>query len=329
MALTEGNLSELVHKHMRRDVARLQKGTTVAEALDALRREPPAGRIVYFYVVDAEGRLCGVIPTRALLLSPPDTKLSEIMAPRVVAIPATATVLEACEFFVLHRFLAFPVVDEQNRLVGAVDIELYTEELQSLDGEQPDDLFQLVGVHLARARRVGLLAAFRNRFPWLTCNIVGGILAALLSGLYREELSRVVALALFIPVVLALAESVSVQSVSLALQLLHGRQPSWMLVFDKLGRELLVGLSLGAASGIVVGTVALLWLGELRLALCVLGGIVVSVTVAAALGAALPYLLRRLKLDPYVAAGPIVLPVADLITLLSYFSAARWLLTLS
>jgi len=326
MALSEQSLHEPVEKHMRRDVARLPQGATVAEALELLRREQPSGRIIYFYVIDAEGRLCGVIPTRALLLSRLETHLSDIMVRKVVAIPATATVLEACEFFVLHRFLAFPVVDEQNRLIGAVDIELYTEELQSIDGEQPDDLFQLVGVHLARARKVGVRAAFRNRFPWLMCNIVGGILAALLSGLYREELDRVVALALFIPVVLALAESVSVQSVSLALQLLHGRQPSWKLFFNKLGGELLVGFSLGTASGFVVGAVVLLWLGQVRLVWCVIGGILVSVTVAAALGAALPYLLRRLKLDPYVAAGPMVLPMADLLSLFVYFSAARWLL---
>ena len=135
--------------------------------------------------------------------------------------------LDACEFFILHRLLALPVVDEHRRILGIVDVELYTSELIDLDSpERSDDLFQLIGVHLAEARQLSPLAAFRSRFPWLLATVAGGILAAFLAGLFRAELEKAVALALFIPVVLALSESVSIQSVSLALQVLHGRQPT-------------------------------------------------------------------------------------------------------
>ncbi|MBU4271041.1 MAG: magnesium transporter [Planctomycetes bacterium] len=324
--VVEANLNDPVVQHMRKEVARLHVGHTVGETLAELRRRPPPARIVYFYVVDDENRLKGVIPTRSLLLSPPEARIAEIMLPSVVAVPVGATVLDACEFFVLHRFLAFPVVDSEQRLVGAIDVELYTDELLELSGGINDDLFQLVGVHLARARQPGTAAAFRTRFPWLVCNIAGGIAAAMLSGIFREQLERAVALVLFIPVVLALAESVSIQSVSLALQLLHGRSPSWALILKKLRREFLIGLMLGAAGGLVVGTAALAWLGQPRLALSVLGGIAAGVTASAVLGAATPNLLRRFKLDPQVAAGPIVLAATDLITLLCYFNVARWLL---
>ena len=324
--VVEANLNDSVLQHMRKEVARLHVGHTVGETLAELRRRPPPARIVYFYVVDDENRLKGVIPTRSLLLSPPEARIAEIMLPNVVAVPVGATVLDACEFFVLHRFLAFPVVDSEQRLVGAIDVELYTDELRELSGGINDDLFQLVGVHLARARQPGTVAAFRMRFPWLVCNIAGGIAAAMLSGIFREQLERVVALVLFIPVVLALAESVSIQSVSLTLQLLHGRSPSWALILEKLRRELLIGLMLGAAGGLVVGATALAWLGQPRLALSVLGGIAAGVTASAVLGAATPNLLRRFKLDPQVAAGPVVLAVTDVITLLCYFNVARWLL---
>jgi magnesium transporter len=131
---------------------------------------------------------------------------------------------------------------------------------------------------------------------------------------------------MFIPVVLALAESVSIQSISLSLQVLHGKPPSWLLILQKLHREFYVGLWLGGVSGLVVGTVALLWIDQMTVALCVLGGIVAGVASAALLGAAVPNLLRRLKLDPRVAAGPLVLAVTDVITLVCYFNLARWLL---
>jgi len=88
-------------------------------------------------------------------------------------------VLEACEFFTLHRLLGFPVVDDNRRIIGVVDVELYTTELSELDrSERNDYLFQLVGVHLAEAQQSAPLIAFRSRFPWLLCNIAGGILAA-------------------------------------------------------------------------------------------------------------------------------------------------------
>src|SRR5690606_8487581 len=131
------------------------------------------------------------------------------------------------EFFLLHRLLAFPVVDVEGRLLGIVDVALYTDELADLDRrEGNDELFQLIGVHFTESQQSSPVAAFKNRFPWLLANIGGGILAAFLSGVFEAELQKVVALALFIPVVLALAESVSIQSVSLALQALRGKKPT-------------------------------------------------------------------------------------------------------
>jgi magnesium transporter len=333
--VSDTTLADLVSHHMRRDVARLRVEHTVGEALATLRNAPPPARIVYFYVVGVNDRLVGVIPARALLLSPPETKIADIMMKNAIAIPADATVLDACEFFVLHRLLAFPVVDSDRKLIGAIDVELYTDELHGLEGGQEagqgkagqeDDLFQLIGIHLVRARERGPFGAFRIRFPWLMCNLSGGIVAALLSGAFEHELERLVTLALFIPVVLALAESVSIQSLTLTLQMLHGRPLSWRVIAQRLRHESIVGMLLGGVSGLVVGIVALLWLHQPVLAACILGGIGAGVSCAAILGAAVPNLLRRMKLDPRVAAGPIALASADLITLSCYFLMARWLL---
>src|SRR5262245_11041884 len=118
---------------MRKDFTPLLAHQTVAEALDWLRRHPPPGRVIYFYVVDDDGRLRGVVPTRRLVLSPPETPLADIMVGKVVTLPAAATVLDACEFVIQHRLLAFPVLDVHCRLVGVVDIDLYTDELNQID----------------------------------------------------------------------------------------------------------------------------------------------------------------------------------------------------
>src|SRR5262245_52517271 len=130
-------LSDPVTERMHRDFTQLRARQTVGEALDWLRQHPPPGRVIYFYVVDDEGRLQGVVPTRRLLLSPPETPLTRIMVEKMVTVPARATVLEACEFFIQHRFLAFPVVDDERRVLGVVDVDLYTDELSQLDRATP------------------------------------------------------------------------------------------------------------------------------------------------------------------------------------------------
>jgi magnesium transporter len=312
---------------MHQGFPRLLVGQTAGEALQWLRQNPPGERIIYFYVLDEEGRLQGVVPTRRLILSQEATRLADLMVRQVVAIPAAATVLDACEFFIQHRLLAYPVVDENRKLLGVVDVELYTNELDNLsNAEARDDLFQLIGVHVAEAHQDSPLLAFRRRFPWLGCNLAAGILAAFLSGVYEKELNRVVALAFFIPVVLNLAESVSSQSVSLALQALRGTRPTWKSIFAKVRSEFSTGFMLGLGSGAVVALVGLVWLNDWRVALCLLGGITGGVIGAAILGLIMPMTLRLLRLEPRVAAGPIALAGADVMTVLLYFNLARLLL---
>jgi magnesium transporter len=313
---------------MRADFARLAPHHTVGEAIASARAAPPSGRIIYFYVLDAEGRLKGVVPTRRLLLSADTTPVRDIMVARVITIRSSATVLDACEFFLLHKLLAFPVVDDQKQMLGIVDVDLYTDELADVDRrEDLDDLFQLIGVHFEDSQARSPVAAFKSRFPWLIANIAGGIVAAFLSGLFQAELEKAVALAMFVPVVLALAESVAIQSVSLALQRLHGRTPTLAGIVGALRHESLTGLMLGIASAVVVALVALAWLGQRTVAVALLGGITGGVVCAAAIGFAMPNLLRLFAREPQVAAGPVALAATDMVTLTIYLSLARYLLS--
>lgn len=315
-------LNEPITAHLRTDATKLRRGQTVDQALTYLRENPPGSRVVYFYVVDDAERLCGVVPTRRLLLSAPDAFVESIMVKSVMAVPHTATVLEACEFFTMHKLLAFPVVDAERRILGLVDVELYTGELEDLERRTDnEDVFQLVGVHLNAGEQKSVKAAVRKRFPWLLCNVAGGLLAAVIADAY-EHISTLPRIVPFIPVTLAIAESVAIQSVSLAIQRMHGERPKWRDFLPNLGREALVGLALGIGVGGLVGLIAFGWKGFSDVALSLFGGIAAGVTCAAVFGLAMPFLLKLLKRDPSVASGPIALAVADMLTLLAYFNLA-------
>jgi len=324
--LTTDKLHGPVHEHMRTDFIRLRPDLTVAQALDLILKEQPAGRIIYFYVADGDGRLRGVVPTRRLLLSPRETPLSEIMITPVITISRNATVLDACEYFIMHELLAFPVVDADGRIVGLVDVDLYTRELTDLDRrESHNDLFQLIGVRVAEAHRQSVADSFRRRFPWLLATLAGGLLAAAISDHYYAVASLALVVP-FIPLVLALAGSVSAQSVSLALWALHGQRPTWAGFHSKARFELANGSLLGLACGLVAGLAVLVWKGDPTAALGLFGSIAGGVAAAAAIGFVTPYFLGLLQRKPQFAAGPIALAVGDAAALLVYFNLARWLL---
>jgi magnesium transporter len=164
------------------------------------------------------------------------------------------------------------------------------------------------------------------RFPWLLCNIAGGLIAAFIAARHSALLETVVALALFMPVVLALSESVGMQAVTLTLQRLHGAAGGLPAFAKSLRREGLTGLLLGASCGAMIGGVV--WIFERRpeLAGVVATTVMASMTTSAVAGVALPAGLRALRWNPRVAAGPIVLAIADFGTLLIYFAlAGLWL----
>lgn len=327
MRVRTDNLDEPISRFVRRDATAFGEDATVEEALAALRREGVGEKIVYFYVTDAAGRLAGVLPTRRLLMSPPEARIGDLMLRSVIAVPAAASVLVACEYFVMHKLLAFPVVDEDRRLVGTVDIGLFADEVHELaERRQTESVFQLIGVHAARGRLASPWLSFAERFPWLLCNVAGGILCALLAGRYEAFLDSVVVLALFIPVVLALAESVSIQSVTITLQTLDVGRAGLKSFGVALLKEAAVALLLGAACGAIVGGTAWSWKGEPLIGLVIAATIAAAMLNACLLGVAIPAALRALRRDPQVAAGPIVLATADLATLLFYFNLAGLLL---
>ena len=219
---SERFFKEPILNHVRRDIVPSRISQTVGQVLAALRAQPPAAAFFYIYVVDEAGRLMGVVPTRDLLVSTSDTAIATLVQSKVVTLPSDATVLDACEFFMQHRYLALPVVEHDRTFLGTVDVGLVSDEVFNLAEQQArDDVFQLIGIHVLRSQRFAPWANFRDRFPWLVANIIGGTLCALITSQFEDLLAAVIAVALFVPIVLTLAESVSIQSMSITLQILR------------------------------------------------------------------------------------------------------------
>jgi len=311
----------------RKDFATLPQDFTVQQALDAIRERGLGEKIVYFYVVDDRDRLAGVVPTRRLLTAPVAEHLRNIMVQRVVTIPETATVLEACEAFVLHKFLAFPVVDYQRRIVGIVDVNLLTDEIfEMAEVERLDELFEAIGFHVSQVRDASPVRAFRFRFPWLLATIGSGTVCALLTSVYEVTLAKSLVLAFFLTMVLGLSESVGIQSMTVTIQALRSMRPTFRWYVRAFWREAGTALLLGSACGLVVGVIVWIWRGAPMAALSIGASIFLTLCAACLFGLTVPSVLHASKLDPKIAAGPVTLALTDIFTLLFYFTLGALLL---
>jgi magnesium transporter len=308
-------LTELAHVYY----VQLFDHETVAQSIERIREATSGDRIAYFYATTKEDLLVGVVPARRLLVSTPETLISAIMISPVVTIPETATLGQALELLANRRLMAVPIVDEENHLNGVIDLEHYTRDAIDLEKrEAAETVFQLVGFHMEN-QKAGVWTQFKGRFPWLLCNIVSGLTAAAITGAFDELLRKAVALAFFFPLVLGLAESISMVAATLGIQQMH--HPS-----KGIWREFKIAPLLGAAAGLLVGIAEFCWLKSWLVGVVLATSILVGALIGTLLGLFLPRLVHRWNLDPKIASGPAVLAITDILTLSSYLGLAAWIL---
>jgi len=297
---------------------------TIAEAIATLRGRRIENPILYIYAIDSDDRLLGTVPVRALLLGASGATIRSVMSPRLVTLRHDETVGEALATFATMRLLALPVIDSEGRLLGTVDVQVWADEtFEYAESRRAEQLFQMLGVHVEQARSGSVGRGFRDRMPWLFCNIAGGLCCAAIGLAYARTLEAAVSVALFLPLVLTLAESVAMQSLSLVLQVLgDGGAMDRKQLTRRISTEASTSLVLGVTCGAVVATVSMLWKAPPGLPVALLLAITVSMTFAAGVGALIPSAGRALKVKTNVAAGPLALAAADIGATLLYLAIA-------
>lgn len=323
----DGNLYDSVLRIADRNVITLHEDSTVRQSLDEIRTCGLGERIVYFYVVDKSNRLVGVLPTRLLLTADVNTPLAELMIRNVISISPDTTILEAHEILARHRLLALPIVDEHKHVVGVIDAGILTgDEFDISERENISDIFETIGLKVLQIRDASPLRAFRFRFPWFLATLGSGFICAILASRYETTLLQSITLSFFITLVLGLGESISMQSMTVTIRVLHSMKPTLGWYIRALPREILTSCLLGAACAASVGFFVLFWSGETLTALAIGGSIFFVLCVGSFFGFTVPTVLHALNLDPKIAAGPVTLAIADIMTLLIYFSLASAIL---
>jgi len=300
---------------------------TVDEAIKLIRETHSVDRsTIYFFVVDDRGKLLGVIRTRELLTSAPDTPIRLLINTKVQTIGSHYSMYSALMLMQKYHLLALPVV-EKGKLVGILDVQNYLEESIELSSSKRRwELFQTLGISDGDGPKLSTWKKYRYRAPWIFCNMLGGLACAVISDLYEVVLLKVIVLAMFIPLVLSLSESISLQAMSQSMSDMRKHLNFWKQSFHYVLHEAKLFFLISITCGLFVGFLSLLWGDGFCAGIVIGASIMISIMVTAIIGTLVPRLLHVWKLDPKIAAGPVVLMFADVITTLIYLSLGFWFL---
>jgi magnesium transporter len=313
--------------------ARVRPDMTVDEAIAYLRRQATASiepeTIYYVYVLDSSQRMLGVISFRDLFASPGNRPVREVMQTDVIAAPEEMDQEALAHLFSEHDLLAVPVIDANGVLKGIVTVD---DIVDVVEEEATEDIQKLGGMEALDEpyMRTSFFSLIRKRGGWLLVLFFAQLLTATVISSFEDRISRITALAIFIPLILSSGGNSGSQASTLVIRALtvgEVRLRDWWRVVR---RELATGLTLGAFLGILgLGRVLVASsLGidyqtdSLLLAIAVAVSLVSVVVFGTVVGSMLPFLLRRFGLDPASASAPLISTLSDVTGLLIYFTIA-------
>ena len=313
---------------MATDIFTLYQDITCGDALSTLQDQQDAEMVFYLYITDEDNSLVGVASLRALATTPSNTLLKDIMERRVHSVRPETDQEDVAQIVAQYNYLAVPVVDGDNHLLGIVTVDDVVDVIRE---EATEDFLQMAGA--GKDREILLKSSWENakvRLPWLFASWIGGIIAAYIIGTYEHMLESIIALAAFIPVIIGMGGNIGTQSSTIVVRGMATGRIEIGNELKVLLKELKVGLILGILYGIMLGIFTnLKFLGSDPMLGIVVGlSICSSMFLAAAVGTFTPLILRKLDIDPAVATGPFVTTSIDILGVLLYFIIAGLLLTL-
>jgi magnesium transporter len=288
--------------------------TTVAEATEQIRHLARKAIITYGFVTDEQEKLLGVIVMRDLLLAQSSQRLEEIMLGDPFYLTPEMSLPEAMRAVLVRHYPVYPVCEKTGRLIGLLRGQMLFEaeaiELSAQPGE-------MVGVEREERLTTPWLRSLKFRHPWLQINLFCGLLAAVVVGLFQDTIDRIIALAVFLPVLIGQAANTGVQALSVSLRgmtlgdLRTGRERMLLI------KETLLGTFNGALTGITGGIAMFIFATMVKSPAAVMLGVVVflattiSCLISGVAGAMVPLVLKKFGADPAMASSIVVTTFTD------------------
>lgn len=305
----------------------LKDSFTVAQTLERIRTLAKVSEIVYYlYVTDSSRHLTGIVSLRDLVVAEPETSLSEVVNREIVFVQTDTDQEEVARTIQRYDLLAVPVVDREQRLVGVVTVD---DVIDILEKETTEDIYRLSAVEAEGEDyfQTSLLVVARRRVVWLfVLLLTNTVTGAIIRG-QEDILQQVVSLAAFIPLLTGTGGNVGAQSSTVVIRGMNTDSIRNLGPGQVILREAMAGLLLGTGLGLVA-TVWAFWLegGNFMVAISVGASLLAIALLATLAGSSLPFLFRKLGLDPALMSAPFITTAVDVLGVLIYFGIARMVL---
>ena len=308
---------------MAKEFVAVNANLTVQQVIEELRKKSAEIEDLYLiYVIDDFGTLLGKVSLKDLVLANPEEKIKNIMNQEVIAIDSDMDQEEVARLFQKYDLVSAPVVDRRHKLIGRITID---DILDVINEETDEDIARIAGTTEEEILEENVFRISRARLPWLILSFLGEICSAFILNLFSATINQIVASAFFIPIVMAMGGSTGQQTAIIVVRGLATGEINISDVRKRLWRDLRASLLNALVLAALIFAIVSLWQESNSFALVLAGTLIIVILNASIFGAMIPFLFKKIHVDPALATGPFVATFNDVVGLLIYFG----LLTLS
>lgn len=287
------------------------KDASIESVINKIREaSPDTSHALYVYVIDDKNHLEGVIHMRDLITKPPQESIKDILIKQVVAVPHNLDRESVANLFQKHNFLALPVVDAKNHMLGIITSDDVT---RVVGKKAAEDLRRITGIDSCDISvDAPISLALKKRLPWLVVNMLLDVIAVSVVAFYLGTIQAVVAIAVLMPIISDMGGNCGFQGLSLVVRGLALEKISIGDFWKIFKKQSIIGLITGTVLGAEVALLAYLWKWNPWLGLIAGTAMFINIYIAGFVGVVLPLFLKLIKVDPAVATGPILTTITDL-----------------
>lgn len=306
----------------------IKSGLTVKECFDRIRRIGLNKETVYtLYVVDADRRLIGVTTVKELLMRDYDTCINDFMEDNVITVTTNEDKEDVAKMFDKYDFLALPVVDNENRLVGIVTVD----DAMDVMSEENEEDFEIMAAMTPSEDdylKESVITQYKNRIVWLLVLMLSSIITGKIITNYEVTFSAIPLLVSFIPMLMDTGGNCGSQASTMVIRALATDEIEPKDVFKVWWKEARIGIMCGVTLGLVNGIRIFIQYHDLGIAIVIACTLCLTAVLAKSLGCFLPLLAKAIHLDPAYMASPLITTITDACSLAIYFNIALMVLNI-
>ena len=306
---------------MQREFTAIPSNWSVGQTIDYLRENKNLPEeFLEIFIVDNEFKPIGTVPSSKVLRTSRDTKMNSIMNESQVSIPVEMDREEVGHLFENYNLNSACVVDKNNKLVGMITSD---DILTVLKEEAEEDVLRLAGVGDEEITD-GVLKKTKRRFTWLLLNLFTAIIASIVIGFFQEDIEKVVALAVLMPIVASMGGNAGMQTLAVTIKTIATNELTKNNFSQNVIKEFSIGILNGVIFAIISAIIVQFWFKDFTLSLIISISMVLNMIVAGLFGILIPVSLKKINIDPAIASSVFVTTITDVIGFLSFLGVGAY-----